>query len=99
MQTENAAYPLETLEVLHLRDMQGQPKEDRGTDPAQTRIHVLLWVSGAWVLPLLGIAFGFSSFTCGQGGACHSCRPRGAPSRSSIHGPATTAADRLCGEG
>jgi two-component system C4-dicarboxylate transport sensor histidine kinase DctB len=47
--------PINLHQALHLSDMQGQKKQDGGFAPAQTRVRVLLWVSGAWILPLLGI--------------------------------------------
>lgn len=37
--------------------MQAQTKLDDGSSPARARYSVMLWVSGAWVLPALGIAF------------------------------------------
>jgi two-component system C4-dicarboxylate transport sensor histidine kinase DctB len=49
--------PINLHQALHLSDMQGQKKQDGGFAPAQTRVRVLLWVSGAWILPLLGIGF------------------------------------------
>ena len=45
------------LEVLHLSDMPRQRSQDGSFNPARARGHVLLWVSGAWILPLVGIAF------------------------------------------
>jgi len=37
--------------------MPGQPKQGGGLNPAETRGKVLLWLSGAWILPLLGIVW------------------------------------------
>ena len=37
--------------------MAGQSKQDGGVDSAPVRFRVLVWVSGAWILPLLLIAF------------------------------------------
>ena len=37
--------------------MAGQSKQDSGVDSAPVRFRVLVWVSGAWILPLLLIAF------------------------------------------
>jgi two-component system C4-dicarboxylate transport sensor histidine kinase DctB len=48
---------LNLLEVLHLSDMPAQPRQDEGFNPAQTRVRVRLWVSGVWILPIVGIAF------------------------------------------
>jgi two-component system C4-dicarboxylate transport sensor histidine kinase DctB len=33
------------------------PGQDEGFNPAQTRVRVLLWMSGVWILPMVGIAF------------------------------------------
>jgi two-component system C4-dicarboxylate transport sensor histidine kinase DctB len=35
--------------------MVGQPKQEGGFNPAHTRVPALLWVSGAWILPVLGL--------------------------------------------
>jgi two-component system C4-dicarboxylate transport sensor histidine kinase DctB len=43
--------------ALHLSGMPTQPGQDEGFNPAQTRVRVLLWMSGFWSLPLVGIAF------------------------------------------
>jgi two-component system C4-dicarboxylate transport sensor histidine kinase DctB len=37
--------------------MPGELMQDGDLNPAETRKSVLLWVSGAWILPLLGITF------------------------------------------
>src|ERR1022692_679499 len=37
--------------------MPTQPGQDEGFNPAQTRVRVLLWMSGVWILPMIGIAF------------------------------------------
>src|ERR1017187_960063 len=37
--------------------MPTQPGQDEGFNPAQTRVRVLLWMSGVWILPMVGIAF------------------------------------------
>jgi two-component system C4-dicarboxylate transport sensor histidine kinase DctB len=37
--------------------MPGQPKQDGGVYPEQVRLRVLIWLSGAWILPFLGTAF------------------------------------------
>jgi two-component system C4-dicarboxylate transport sensor histidine kinase DctB len=41
----------------YLSDMQAQLGQDGELNPRRTRARVLLWVSGAWILPLLGIGF------------------------------------------
>jgi signal transduction histidine kinase len=38
--------------------MSGKPKEAAGLKRPQERIPIMVWVSGAWVLPLFGIALG-----------------------------------------
>jgi signal transduction histidine kinase len=48
-------------QALHLSDMPVQRKQIGGFSSAQARGRVLLWVSGAWVLPVLGIAFWISA--------------------------------------
>ena len=45
------------LEALHLSDMQGQQRKDGNFNPTPGRGRLLLWVSGAWVVPMLGLAF------------------------------------------
>ena len=45
------------LEALHLSDMQEQQRKDGSFNPTPGRGRLLLWVSGAWVLPLLGLAY------------------------------------------
>ena len=45
------------LDALHLSDMSEKPGEDTGLIRPKERTPLLLWVSGTWVLPLLGLAF------------------------------------------
>jgi two-component system C4-dicarboxylate transport sensor histidine kinase DctB len=37
--------------------MPGQTKQDGGGYPEQVRFRVLIWLSGAWILPFFGVAF------------------------------------------
>ena len=43
------------LEVLHLSDMPEEAKQNGGLNLSNGRASVLLWLSGAWTLPLLAI--------------------------------------------
>ena len=43
------------LEVLHLSDMSEEAKQNGGLNLSNGRASVLLWLSGAWTLPLLAI--------------------------------------------
>jgi two-component system C4-dicarboxylate transport sensor histidine kinase DctB len=45
------------LEALHLSNMSGKPNEDGDLERSKEQSAPLLWVSGAWVLPFLGISF------------------------------------------
>jgi signal transduction histidine kinase len=45
------------LEALHLSDMPGRPTEDGDLKRSNVRGRPLLWLSGAWGLPLLGLSF------------------------------------------
>ena len=45
------------MEALHLTDMPGATGQDGGLTRRKHRTPLALWVSGAWVLPLLGILF------------------------------------------
>jgi two-component system C4-dicarboxylate transport sensor histidine kinase DctB len=45
------------LNALHLCDMAGTPGECGGLNPTEERRRLLLWVSGFWVLPLLGLVY------------------------------------------
>ena len=45
------------VEALHLSDMSGKPAEDGDLKRSIEQGRLLLWISGAWVLPFLGIFF------------------------------------------
>ena len=44
-------------EALHWSDMLGKPRDDRDVRRSNEWGQPLLWVSGAWILPILGIFF------------------------------------------
>ncbi len=48
--------PLSLIDELHLSNMQGKPGENGDLDHTKERTSLALWVSGAWVLPLLAVA-------------------------------------------
>ena len=48
---------LKAIEVIHLSDMPEEARQVRSVNRSQSRVRVLLWVSGVWTLPLLGIGF------------------------------------------